>query len=43
MQKKYLVSQTMVNAKDIHINSFAYSGVKFWNDIPTNIVSKVLT
>ncbi len=27
--------------KDIYINSFAYSGVKIWNDIPTNIRNSV--
>ncbi len=27
--------------KDIDINSFAYSGAKIWNDIPTNIRNSV--
>ncbi len=27
--------------KDIYINSFAYSGAKIWNDIPTNIRNSV--
>ncbi len=27
--------------KDIYINSFAYSGAKIWNDIPTNIKNSI--
>ncbi len=27
--------------KDIYINSFAYSGAKIWNDIPTNVRNSV--